>query len=205
MKQALLFGLCSTLFVASAFAGPQEIIKQKALNIRDQNNARQGVAPNQPAAPSSPAVTQPVVPPGAQSISQAQQQAIDKLSADLAAIKPGAEATKDQKQSLVTDMSVLAKGSTKPSQSSLSKLADDLAAALSDKNVTIKDPSTLSKNINILVNSGNLPATQVQTFIKAAQEALKATGAADQQVQALASNLKSITSELQKSKPKLYQ
>src|SRR4051794_25711105 len=144
MKRVLLFALCSTLFAGSAFAGAQEMIKQKAKDFRDQNNAKQGVVPNQPAPPPITAPVQPVVPPGAQSISQAQQQAIDKLATDLLAIKPGAEASAEQKQQLVTDISTLAKGVTKPSKSALTKLANDLATALSDKGVTAKDHSQLA-------------------------------------------------------------
>ena len=205
MKRVLLLSLFTVVFVSHSFGqGVQEMIKQKAKNIRDQNNAQQGVPPPQ-ATPPPAAPAQPALPSGPQGISQAQQQSIDKLSADLSAIKPGSEATADQKQQIATDILALAKGVSKPSKENLAKLVNNLAAILSDKGTSITQHPQLAKSINVIVNSGNLPLAQSQAFIKAALDALKSGGVNEQQLQSIGTDLKSIATDLQKSKPRLYQ
>jgi methyl-accepting chemotaxis protein len=202
MKRVFVFSLFTALFVNHSFGqGVQEMIKQKAKNIRDQNNARQGVPP--PQAPPPPSA--PAAPSGPQGISQAQQQSIDKLSTDLSAIKPGSEATADQKQQISTDILALAKGVSKPSKESLTKLVNNLSATLSDKSTSMTQQPQLAKSINVVVNSGNLTLGQSQAFIKAALDALKSAGVNEQQLQSIGTDLKSIVTDLQKSKPRLYQ
>ncbi|MDB6126017.1 MAG: hypothetical protein JWQ71_5010 [Pedosphaera sp.] len=207
MKQFIVLGLISLLLIAVTFAGPNEIIKQKARNIRDQNNANQGVPPPQPPPPPTGAPPQsvPAVPSEPQGISQAQQQNIDKLQTDLTAIKAGSEVTPEQKQTLASDVATLAKSATKPSKTSLTKLANNLSTALADKNVSAKEQAQLAKDINIVVNSSGISPAQAQAFIVAAQKVLTDSGVTAQDVQTVGSNLKAIVGELQKSKPKLYQ
>jgi hypothetical protein len=207
MTRLIVFGLASLLFTAITLAGPNEIIKGKAKDFRDQNNANQGVPPPPRPAPPGATPTQPVpvIPSGPQGISQAQQQNIDKLQSDLTAIKAGSEVTQEQKQGLTADCTVLAKGAIKPAKSSLTKLANDLANALADKNVSAKDQAQLAKSINIVVNSGGLSSAQAQSFIVAAQKVLTDSGVTAQDAQTVGADLKAIVSELQKSKPKLYQ
>lgn len=203
MKRVLVFSLVTVLFVSHSFGqGVQEMIKQKAKNIRDQNNARQGVPPPQAPPPPPPA---PAAPSGPQGISQAQQQNIDKLSADLSAIKPGAEASADQKQQIAADIQSLSKGVSKPSKESLTKLVNNLSTILSDKSTSLTQQPQLAKSINVVVNSGNLSLGQAQAFIKGALDALKSGGVNEQQLQSIGTDLKSIVTDLQKSKPRLYQ
>jgi hypothetical protein len=45
----------------------------------------------------------------------------------------------------------------------------------------------------------------VQTYVNAAQSALKASGIAEQDTENVVADLKAIVAELQKNKPKLYQ
>lgn len=204
MKHYFALALGLILMAINASAGPEVIATQKARNIRDQNNASQGVPPAQPNPPVA-APNQPAAPSGPQGVSQAQQQGIDKLQADLAAIKAGSKVTAEARQQLAADCMTLAKGAAKPSKALVTKLADDLSATLTDKSVTAAEPAQLAKEINIVVNSGRLSATQAQTFIKAAQESLKASGVSAQAAQTVGNDLAAIATELQKSKPKLYQ
>jgi alanyl-tRNA synthetase len=204
MKHYFVLALGLVFLVTNAFAGPEVIATQKARNIRDQNNASQGVPPAQSSPPAA-APNPPAAPSGPQGISQSQQQSIDKLQADLAAIKAGSKVTAEARQQLAADCMNLAKGAAKPSKALVTKLADDLSAALADKGVTVAEPAQLAKEINIVVNSGRLTATQAQTFIKAAQESLKASGVSAQAAQTVGNDLAAIATDLQKSKPKLYQ
>jgi hypothetical protein len=204
--KALVPGLLAILVIAassplSANAQSDVIIKQRAKGIRDQNNQQQGIAPATPTPP--PAASAPLVPQGPQGIAPDQQQKIDKLEADLSAIKPASTVTPEQKQQLQNDIMSLARAA-KPSKDMIAKLATDLSAILADKTISAKDLAPLAKGINIVVNSANLSSTQTQTFISAAQAPLKTGGATDDQLQTIAGSLKAIVADLQKSKSKLY-
>src|SRR5260221_11595687 len=105
--------------------GSDIIIKQRAQQIRDANNAQQGIAPPSAPPPSGPMPPPPSVPQGP---SADQLQLIDRLGTDLTTIKPGALVTADQKQQLQTDFLTLAQGVAKPSKELTKKLAEDLAS-----------------------------------------------------------------------------
>jgi hypothetical protein len=200
MKRLIPIALAAGLIAGNA-AASAILVKEKAKQLRDQNNQRQGV-PTQPGYPAAP----PAAPPsGAQGIAPAQQQLIDKLQADLGAIKPGATVAAEQKEQLQNDCSALAKGVSRPSKPVLTKLAADLSAALSSKGVPAKEQAQLARAVNVVVNSANLSAAQVQTYVNAAQSALKAGGIAEQDAENVVADLKAIAAELQKNKPKLYQ
>jgi predicted secreted acid phosphatase len=111
----------------------------------------------------------------------------------------------EQKEQLQNDCSALAKGVSRPSKPVLAKLAADLSAALSGKSVSAKEQAQLARAVNVVVNSANLSAAQVQTYVNAAQSALKASGIAEQDAENVVADLKAIVAELQKNKPKLYQ
>ena len=201
MKRALLSGLMLALMASVALASNEYLVKKKALDIRDNNNAAQGITPAAPAANSAAPA-----PAAAAGISTAQQQAIDKVQADLAEIKAGTTVSADQKKKLLTDISNLSKGSIKPSKTVLGKLADDLGTVLSDKAVTAKDKdqALLAKDINIVVNSENLTTAQTLSCVPALQAALKNCGVGEQQQATITADLKAISKNLQDSKPNLY-
>lgn len=76
-------------------AGTDYIIKQRAKELRDENNVRQGVPPptqpNQPATPARPAP--PTLTP-----------ALARFQTDLAAINAGSQVSADQKQKLAQQL-----------------------------------------------------------------------------------------------------
>ena len=109
MKRAFVLLGAAMLLAASAFGQADVIIKQRAQEIRDQNNVRQGVAP-----PSQPA--QPMSPPATSTAPTPVQLSVAKLRVDLTAIKGQAKVTSEQKQQLTRDLIALAHGVNKPSQ-----------------------------------------------------------------------------------------
>src|SRR5260370_22744298 len=127
--------LYATLLVLALMAGalsaqaqgPDIIIKQRAQQIRDANNAKQGIAP--PSAP-PPSAAMPPAPAVPQGPNAEQMQLIDRLGTDLTAIKPGDTVTADQKQQLQTDFLTLPKGAAKASKELTKKLGDGPATAL---------------------------------------------------------------------------
>ena len=192
------------LFTTHAMAqgAAAELIKQKALQQRDINNQQQGVISSAASAPSPGSA-----PSAPQGVSSAQQQLIDKVQMDLAAIKPGAEISASFKSQVQTDIAALTRGATKPSRAHLVKLTDDLSAALTATTSNVKNQAQLAKDINIVMNSGSpsLSPAQSQSFVSGAQSLLKSGGVGPAETQSVTADLKAIVAELQQSKPRLYQ
>jgi hypothetical protein len=208
MNRFVASSLCLLLFLTlatSVFAqGVDVIIKNKARAIRDANNAQQGVVPAQPAAPapgSGPGASATNAPRG---IDPAQQANIDKLASDISDIKPGVRVPLDQRRQISADALILAKGAAKPSGQSLTNFVRDLSGALAHSGVTLKDtgPAQLARDINIIVNSMNLSAGQVQPVIIAARNTLLTSGVSEDDYQPVVTDLNAIVTELQKAKAK---
>ena len=186
---------------STALAQSDMIIKQRAKNLANANNAEQGAPPaNSPAAP-------PAAPP-APPPSPAEQEIkrnVDKLETDLIAIKAGVDVSDDQKQTLQGDLDTLARASVKPSKAALSKLSDDLASALSATNTSPRERGQLAQAVNVVVNSSMTTPAQAESFVVVAETALKSGGVDDTGVQTVSDDLKAILADVQKKKPKLYQ
>ena len=87
-------------------AGSEAIIKQRAKDLSNQNNVRQGVAP-----PTQPPPTAPKPATTAPS-TLTPQQALAKLQTDLAAIKVNSTVTSAQKQQLARDFTLVSQART---------------------------------------------------------------------------------------------
>lgn len=203
MKRLISAFLALSIIQAGFTARAQSdmIIKQRAKNLANANNAEQG------APPASPPVAPPSAPP-APPPSPAEQKIkrnVDKLEADLTAIKSGVDASDDQKQTLLTDLDTLARGSVKPSKDSLSKLTDDISTALSATNISSNERGQLAQAVNVVVNSSMTTPAQAQSFVGVAETSLRSSGVDDTGVQTVSDDLKAILTEVQKKKPKLYQ
>jgi hypothetical protein len=206
MNRFVVLSLSLLLFATAASPvfgqGAEVIIKNKAKAIRDANNARQGIEPNQPAAPAAPAPgsTATNAPRG---IDPAQQANIDKLTDDIASIKPGVRVPLDQRAQIQADTLVLAKGA-KPSGQSLTNLVKDLSLALAGKSVALKDtsPTQLARDINVVVNSMNLAPSQVQPVIIAARNTMLTSGVPEDDYKPVVTDMNAIVTELQKQRAK---
>ena len=93
MKTVLALLGAAMLLAVNVFGQSDIIIKKHALELRDQNNVRQGVAP--PTQPAQPATT-----PAKGTAPTPIQQSIAKLRADLTAIKANTPVTTEQKQQI---------------------------------------------------------------------------------------------------------
>jgi septal ring factor EnvC (AmiA/AmiB activator) len=186
---------------STALAQSDMIIKQRAKNLANANNAEQEAPPA--GFPAPPPAAPPAPPP-----SPAEQEIkrnLDKLEADLTAIKSGVDVSDDQKQTLQGDLDTLARGSVKPSKDSLSKLTDDLASALSATNASPRERGQLAQAVNVVVNSSMTTPSQAESFVVVAETALRSGGVDETGVQTISDDLKAILAEVQKKKPKLYQ
>jgi hypothetical protein len=185
-----------------------DLVKQKAQQIRDNNNAQQS-ALNGPSSAPAPAATSSYTPtPVSMPVPPAnpeQVKLINHLESVFASIKPGVEATTAQKALLTTNISALSKVSTKPSTNVLNKLSSDLAAVLSEKALSAHDLQSLAAQISIVMNSSSLKGTVAQSYVMNADKIMKAANISAPAVQAVTGDLTGIVTTLQRDKPKLYQ
>lgn len=205
MKRLVVISFIFSLFITGAapgFAqGVYSAAKGRARNVNDANNAAQGITPAQPGAPAAGGAASTNAPKG---IDPAQQANIDKLAADFSEIKPGVRVPMDKRQQMQADTLALAKGTAKPSGESLTNLVKHLSYALAGESAKLKEtgPAQLARNINIIVNSMNLSAGQVQPAVIAARNVLLTSGVPEDDYKPVVTDLNAIVGELQKSKGK---
>ena len=177
------------LLAASAFAQSDVIIKQRAKEIRDQNNVRQGVTP--PAAPA-----QPARPAAATSSSPTPvQQSLAKVRADLTAIKLNSTVTPEQKQQLAKDLLATAQGANKPSSAKVATLADELSAAVAQKPLSDTDRNRLLTDLAAVLNPANIQPAQMQTIIADVQAIFQVNGLARKDAVRITDAVKAVAAE----------
>jgi hypothetical protein len=197
MKKAFALIGAATLVAGSLFADPI-IVKQRALELRNQNNVRQGVtSPSQPTQPAQPA--QPAPTPGTSASPTPIQQSIARLRADLTAIKANSPATAEQKQKIAGDLMATAQGASKPSQTTASNLANGLAAAFAEKPLADKDCSRLLSDLAAVLNPAKIQASQMQAIYADIQAIFQANGMARKDAVKLTDQVKAVGAETQKS------
>jgi len=183
----------ATLLAGSVVADPI-IVKQRALELRNQNNVRQGVTPpGQPAQPAQPAPT-----PGTSASPTPIQQSTAKLRADLTAIKANSPATAEQKQQIARDLMAAAQGANKPSQSTAAGLANSLATAFAEKPLADKDCSRLVSDLAAVLNPAKIQPAQMQAIYADIQAVFQANGMARKDALKIADQAKAIGAETQK-------
>ena len=195
MKKHLALAGAISLSASLVFAGPETIIKQRAKELRDQNNVRQGVAPP------SQSTAQPTAPaPGTVVTLTPQQAALARLQASLAAIRPDSPATDQKKQQLTKDLLGAAQG--KAPQVETGKLAEDLSAALSEKLLASVTRNRLVQNLGAVLNPSNIPTAQMQDIVADIQAIFQTSGIARKDAVGIANDAKAIAAGIQKTASK---
>jgi len=183
------------LVIDAAGQGSAVIIKNRAKETVNQNNVRQGVPPpSQPAARPG-ASNQPTLATPAPAVSQAQS--VARIKTDVVGFKTGTPVTAEQKQQLIKDLAVAAR-STKPSLPTVTRFVDSLSAGLSEVLLTADQQGRLAQNIEAVLNSKPLPASQFDAIIADVQAimqvgSLKRTSAAN-----IANDLKAVGAEVRR-------
>jgi hypothetical protein len=201
MKRILIFTAILTALSAQAqIGGAEAIAKRQARDAANQTTERNNQSTGQPA----PATARPQVAAPSQPAPQLtpQQQAAYRLLADMAAIKTNSIATAEQKNQMARDLTGLLQGANKPSAASMSKLAEDLAAALAGKKLTTAQQGRLYQNVNAVLNNASLPATQKQAVFDDVEKSLQVSGGDNKSAAAVSADLKSISAEMQKTAAK---
>ena len=197
----LVFLILNFASVSSVFGqGAQGAqIKQRAKELVNQNNVRQGVPPPAPPAPRPAAPAAPATPGNhtAPNLALIQAQDISKITNSLAAFKPGSPVTPDQKQQFIKVLAVAAR-TTKPSLPTVTKFVDALSAALSENNLGDPERDRLAQNLNSVLNSKPLPASQFDAIIADVQAILQVVGVKRPAAASIAGNLKAVGAEVRR-------
>jgi len=198
MNRILVQAALLAVLACGAVAGPDVIIRERAKQLRDENNARQGVTPATapPAAPAKPGAGAPAAAPA--TVLTPQQASLVRLQTDLAGFKTNTTASAEQIQRLANDLSAVAQGPNKPSSQAASRLAGNLAMALAQKALTAGERSRLLQDLNALLNSTTLPREQTQDIAADLQRIFKGC----EQAASIAGEAKAIAADIQKTAAK---
>jgi hypothetical protein len=195
MKTVLAMLGATMILAANVFAQADIIIKQRAKEIRDQNNVRQGINPApQPAQPS-----QPGTPTASTAPTPLLKQNLAKLQADLAAIQANSSVTAVQKQQLTKDLLACAQGASKPSGGTISSLADSLAAAFAQKPLSDTDRGRLVSRLAAVLNPANIQSAQMQAIYADIQAIFQVNGMARKDAVKIVDQVKAVAAETQRS------
>ena len=198
MNKCNAIGILLILTTTAALAGPDVIIRERAKQLRDQNNARQGVPPPTPPA-QRPATPAPPATASTIATAPAPQPGLARLQANLAAIKTNSIVSADQKQRLTQDLMATAQGPAKPSPATAGKLAADLAAAFAEKPLSTTDRSRIAQNLNAVLNPGNIPSAQMEEIVADVQSVLQKRGVSQLVAGTVAADLKAVLAESRKT------
>ncbi len=99
-----------------------------------------------------------------------------------------------QKQSLTNDLAIAAQGA-KPQPASISKLADDLATAISGKDKFRIPQPKLAQFVHAIFNSSHLTTAQQQMIFDGVQKILTDGGALPDDATNVVNDIKTIASE----------
>ncbi len=185
-------GFCVLLiFCAGAVAGPEQIIKERAKELRNQNNVRQGVGAPTPAGTqtTSGAVTATPVP---------NQQNMTAVQNDLAAIQTGTQISLAQKQKLARELIAAAQTGGKPSEATALKLAGDLLAACAEKALPAASRTRLIAEMDSILNPGKYPQAKLDAIFADVQAIFQANGLKRADATTIADDLKIVSAEVQR-------
>ncbi|HPY30315.1 MAG TPA: hypothetical protein PLT00_09810 [Verrucomicrobiota bacterium] len=195
MKTALLFGF--VIAVSSIPAAGQgaagAIIKQRAKEVRDQSNVRQGVpAPTQP----HPAAFPPAPGPG-QMAPNPRAQNIARLQADLAAMT-SKTATPAVRQRFTRNLLAAASG-RQPDHATVGQFVDSLVPVLTGVTLEAKERARLAQNLNAAFDAANTAPARLDAVYADVQAILQVGGARRSDAVAVVDNLKAVVADIQKA------
>ncbi len=191
MKPILPIISAVALLGSSVFAGPDVIIRERAKQLRDENNARQG-APPAPRPPPPPAGG-PAAAPAPPAISTT----LVKFQTDLAGIKPGAPASTEQKQALATSLREAA-GFGKPSEQTAAKFIDDVTEACANKTLPAASRARLATELDAVLNPGKYPQAKLEGIYSDIQTMFQDIGVERIKANAIVEDVKTMSAEVQK-------
>ena len=131
----------------------------------------------------------------ASSLSPTQAANIQKLVADLQALRANSAVTPAMVQQLVKDTAVLLQGSTKPSQESVQTLATDLKNFTADGKLTPAETAKLQKDLSQVLTEAGIPKSEVTTVVNDVKAIVSASGVTPDQVKTILADIQAIVME----------
>jgi hypothetical protein len=181
MKTILTPIALTVLLTGTLFAGPEVIIRERAKELSNQNNVRQGVAP--PTQPTQPATaantpTGPTLSPS-----------LVRFQTELAGIHADAQVTSDQKQKLSQDV-IMAAQANKPTPESVNKFVDDLTAAFLEKPLSATSRARFTQELDAVLNPAKYPQAKMDGIYTDMQAIFQENGLARSKAVALVDHVK---------------
>lgn len=175
--------VCLLVLAADARADVYSSALQKAHNVAEQNNARQGITGQPSPPPPAPA-------PKPDPILAATLSNITNLQADLAML----ETDPGRIQPLINDLNAAASGN-RPSNQSVAKLAQDLASLLSGKALPADQLRKMAQALHAFFNSSHLSEAQQNALLSEMEKNLQGSGttaADDARLKSLDADLRAV-------------
>ena len=189
MKTFILSGAL-VLLTMSTF-GQAEKVLQRAKEVSNQNNVRQGVPSPAPAvAPARPGTAAP-------SNTVTQAQSLAALQNDLAGFKTGTAVTEAQKQQFTVDLAKAVRGQ-KPSLTTVKKFVESLTTAASAATFTDEQRNRLALNLDAVLNSRGISAPQFDKIIADTQAILEVGTIKRANAISIAADLKAVGAEIRR-------
>ena len=179
------------LAAITAQAGPEIIVKQRAKEVVNQNNVRQGVG-----APGAPAPQNPQ----AQAVRPLPPDPVAKLKADIAVIVSKPSVSAELKKQFTTNLLAAARGSKKPTRAVVEKFGNSLCDALAGKAIETPVQTRLAQDINLALNSASLTPQRMTEVGDDLQAILQTAGVARGPAISITGEMKAISAELQGAK-----
>jgi hypothetical protein len=189
MKTVVALSGVVLLLVADGAVGQDVQIKQRAKEIRDQSNVRQGVAPVTQASPPTAAPSGTAAP----NLSAA----LVQFQTGLASVKADTQMDTAQRTQLSQELLAAAQGA-KPSEGSVNKLVADLAAAFAEKPLPASSRSRLMVELDAVLNPAKYPQAKPEGIFRDIQAIFQENGLARNKAVAIAEDVKAISAEVQR-------
>ena len=186
MKTTLVLLGVTLLLPPTAFGSVETIMKQRAREVSNQNNVRQGVPPPTQATTPASAPPKTTVSP-----------ALARLQADLGVFTAGTPATSVQKKKLVDDILALAE-TAKPGLATVTKLIEDMTTAFVDKPLPPTSRVRLAQELDAVVNPTKYPQAKLDGIIADAQAIFQENGLTRSKAVVIADGIKAIAAEIQR-------
>ncbi len=197
MKASAAF-FCALFLANGIFADPYSMAIQRAKNVSANETKMSNATANQdnpPPQSSSPAATRPA-PPQDNPVLEATLRNIANLRVDFDALGKLSELKSDSppKKLLLNDLTAAAQG-TKPSQTSVTNLAENLAVAVAGKSTLQPQHAKLAQDVHAIFNSSHLSKSQQQMIFDEVQKKLQDGGATADNITNVVNGIKTIAAE----------
>jgi hypothetical protein len=188
MKTVFALGGVAWLLLANFAVGQDVQIKQRAKEIRDQNNVRQ-------AAPPAGQPSSPTTAPGGTAGPNLSPSLV-RFQTGLVSIKADTQVDTAQTKQLAQDLLAGAQGA-KPSVGSVNKLVADLAAAFAEKPLPASSRGRLMVELDAVLNPAKYPQARPDGIFRDIQAIFQENGLARNKAMAIAEDVKAISAEVQ--------